>query len=411
MRRMLFSVLAAVVCGWTGPASADLCPKCQNILVTPPAGKCAVCGKETDSGALKLCPKCSSDRRECECCRAKLEGVGSDPAAKSAADKPASEWTPAARPSVDSSLPAKPPEGNPTPEDKPPERLPVEPPANAAPLEKPGATPIEDLPEVKPRAEQPADKQPNPARLDPTKPGTFTSGRWQYRLDITDAGKRSEGRLGWLWYDGKKLPRGEINDYYLTPWGPIYWVDVPKNRWGPHGWMTSPSPQVNRRGRALNSPAVAAKPAAAARLPEQPQLPQKLELTKADSGKRARVRVGNVVVVRLAGNPTTGYQWQAAATNSPALRLAGKPQYTAAARSPGVAGAGGTYTFQFQAMQPGTTTIKLFYSRPWEKNRPPAALFTVAVEVLGQAPAAATSGRAPSGTSRTQTAVGGRWEK
>ena len=35
------------------------------------------------------------------------------------------------------------------------------------------------------------------------------------------------------------------------------------------------------------------------------------EIGKADNGKRAQVPVGQWVLIRLPGNPTTGYQWQA----------------------------------------------------------------------------------------------------
>jgi inhibitor of cysteine peptidase len=416
-----FVLAGAVLCAWASAAWAGLCPQCQNKFFTPPAGKCKSCGKETDYGALKLCPKCSAQRQECECCEAKTE--------VKAPEQPAAEPAPAEKPAPPPEKPAAPLEKPPV-EEKPPATLPAETPVQATPLEKPGPMPIENLPEAKPPAEQqPAARE----RIDTTKPGVYTSGKWQYRLDFTDAGTRGEGRWGWLWYDAKKLPRGEVNDYYLTPWGPLYWVDVPKNRWGMHGWMMSPSPQVNRRGRQLNpapapanatadplpkapTPGAPAKPApqpAVGQPPSgqpqsgQPQTvqaqpgpkpaatakPQTLEVGRADSGKRAKVYVGNVIVVRLPGNPTTGFQWQAAAMNSPALRMAGQPQYVRAQTPAGTVGSGGTYVFQFQAVQTGATAIKLAYSRAWEKTKAPADTFTLNVEVAGQPAAAASSDR------------------
>ena len=75
-------------------------------------------------------------------------------------------------------------------------------------------------------------------------------------LPVADSspGTRSEGRWGWLTYDGQKLPRGDVNDYYNTPWGPMYWVDVPTTAWGLHGWMPVPLAQNRRQGRALTAP-------------------------------------------------------------------------------------------------------------------------------------------------------------
>jgi inhibitor of cysteine peptidase len=203
---------------------------------------------------------------------------------------------------------------------------------------------------------------------------------------LASPGTRGEGQWGWLWYGGQKLPRGEVNDYYRTPWGPIYWVDVPQTNSGMHGWMPVPSGQSPRQGRPLALPAALA--AAPPGMPQPPTAPgaaapssrQSLEVTKADNGKRARVYVGNVIVVRLPGNPTTGYQWQAVPMPSPVLRLAAQPQYVASPA--GVAGGGGTFVFVFQSLQPGAGAIRLVYARPLERDRPAADAFNLSVEVL-----------------------------
>ena len=112
------------------------------------------------------------------------------------------------------------------------------------------------------------------------------------------------------------------------------------------------------------------------------------ELGKADNGKRFQVPVGQWVLVRLAGNPTTGFEWQTAAVNGQAVRLAAEPQYVATPVKPNVVGGGGTYYFKFRAMQPGVTTIKLIYLRPWLKDQPPLDSFRCTVEVLAPKPAA-----------------------
>ena len=205
---------------------------------------------------------------------------------------------------------------------------------------------MESLPESKPPAELPPDAAA-PAKLKPINPakaGMYAAGKWRYQLQIVSPGTRSEGRWGWLTYDGQKLPRGDVNDYYNTPWGPIFWVDVPTTAWGVHGWMPAPLAQNRRQGRALamptaTLPAVPTQPGVAAPLlpasprpaetaaPASPRA-QMLEINKSHNGQLARLRVGNVLVIRLPGNPATGYQWQAATTNSPAMRLTVRPQYS-----------------------------------------------------------------------------------
>ena len=215
--------------------------------------------------------------------------------------------------------------------------------------------------------------------IDPNKPGTRLSGRWQYTLQISDPGTPAEGRSGWLFYDGRKLPLGQINDYYRTPWGPIYWVGVPQTQAGLHGWMSFPSPKTKGLGRELPLPAVAVAPRPAPRSPW-------FEIAKADSGKHARVPVGQYIFIRLPGNPTTGFQWRVGAIAGVSVRLLSEPQYVPPASSaaagtggtsslnspaagagdvsanPAAVGAGGTYYFKFRAVAPGTTKIKLIYA-------------------------------------------------
>lgn len=377
-RKILGAMAVTLVLGWPASAWAALCPKCRDLMFVDSVGKCSDCGGATTCGALKLCPKCSASQHKCEHCLAKVD------AADIAAEPPARQSAPAEKPPARESAPAE----------KPPAELPS---AQGVPIEK--------LPEAKPST-GPSDGGPpaeKPLPIDLKKSGTYSAGRWQYRLDIVDPGTRSEGRWGWLWYDGQKLPRGEVNDYYRTPWGPIYWVDVPKTHWGMHGWMSAPLAQNTRQGQPLAAPASSTagpqsgQPLTSSSQPPhsaQTSKPQSLELTKADNGKRARVRVGNIIVIRLPGNPTTGYQWQAVPMPNPVVRLIGQPQYAPNPQRPNTVGSGGTFVFTFQVIQPGTGAIRLVYARSWEKNRMPAETFAVGVDV---SPSPATGPARPYG--------------
>jgi inhibitor of cysteine peptidase len=352
---------AALVLACCTPAAAALCEKCRGLMYIESAGTCSACGGKTASGALKLCEHCSATLHRCEHCLAPLDDNAKPLPASATATGTATTGA-AAAPSSGTS-PAV-------------EKLPLQP-VSAEPPPAGTVAPGKGPPAIAPPAIAPPATAPRNQPIDPSKPGTYVAGKWQYKLEINDPGTRNEGRAGWLLYDGHKLPRGQVNDYYSTPWGPIYWVDAPAVKWGLHGWMPIPAGQVARVGRPLPLPAVAVGPAGAPAAAASPWL----EIGKTDNGKRARVRVGRYVLIRLPGNPTTGYRWQAAAVNGQSIRLLAEPQYVAATNKSAVVGGGGTFFFKFQAVQPGLTTVRLVYVRSWEKNQPPVEVFTCTIEV------------------------------
>jgi inhibitor of cysteine peptidase len=367
IRKTVVFACLAMALGWCAAAAAALCPKCQDLMFAGEAGKCVVCGAATDSAALKLCPRCSAALHRCEHCLAALD-ADAKPLPPGVTEK-----APGAGNAPEGAPPAVPPSSGTAPSATPPATPPAGPPAGPPAAAAPAGP-------ATPAAAPPATPKP----IDPNRAGTYVSGRWQYTLEITDPGTRIEGRSGWLFYDGRKLPRGQVNDFYRTPWGPVYWVDAPPTKWGLHGWMPFPSRQANRTGRALA-------------LPAPP--PQWFEIGKAQNGKRVQVPVGQWVLVRLQGNPTTGYQWQTAAVKGQSVRMMAEPQYVATPVKPGVVGGGGTFYFKFRALQPGLTTIKLIYLRPWLKDQPPLESFQCTVEVLTPRPAPPPHACRPQGDS------------
>jgi inhibitor of cysteine peptidase len=382
-------VLAAAVLGGGQVARAALCGKCRDLMFVESQGKCRDCGALTASGALQLCPKCSTRRHQCEHCLAATaaddeaaQGKPADPPpdrprSDDTQDKPAPAWTAPAN-GGDAAKAEETPAGKAGGTQANPLRSTSEKTDMPAP---PGASP-----ESKPPAELPPDTVP-PLRLKPINParaGVYTGEKWRYQLQITSPGTRDEGRWGWLSYDGQKLPRGDVNDYYNTPWGPLYWVDVPKTAGGVHGWMPVPLAENRRKGKALLLPSsLASQPAAA---PAKPRV-QTLQIDRSHNGQLARMRVGNVLVLRLPGDPATGYQWRLSTSNSPAVRLTVRPQYS----PPAPSAAAGTYTFVFQAVQPGSGSIRLYYVRPSDPGRP-RDTFSVGVNV-SPAPATAAARR------------------
>ena len=349
MERKLFSLLAATlvfsagVLAWNQPTRAALCSKCRDLMFVDSEGKCRDCGAPTASGALQLCPKCSAKRHQCEHCLAatteKDEAAAQNQSAATATetprgenarsddapggevkDKPPLVWTAPAN----TASPPRPDESSAAQPSGPDIGAP--PPASAK-LERPA--PLEIRPESRPPAELPPDPA-TPVRLrpiNPSKAGVYTSGKWRYQLQITSPGTQSEGRWGWLTYNGQKLPRGGVNDYYKTPWGPIYWVDVPTTAWGYHGWMPAPLPQERRQGRAL-----ALSPSLLAAAPTEPETAaSRAAVAAALPGSRAdrspRAEAGNQPVAQRPVGPAAGRQCSrdsAAGQSGDGLSMAGR---------------------------------------------------------------------------------------
>ena len=97
-----------------------------------------------------------------------------------------------------------------------------------------------------------------------------------------------------------------------------------------------------------------------------------LKLGEQDNGKSFTVKVGDTIQVVLPGNPTTGYSWTAALSdeNASVLEQVGEPAYQQDPAEGEIVGAGGTFTFTFNAADAGEATMKLVYERGWEDAGP-----------------------------------------
>jgi len=101
-------------------------------------------------------------------------------------------------------------------------------------------------------------------------------------------------------------------------------------------------------------------------------------LTEADAGSTVSLRAGDRLSVSLTGNPTAGYSWELAAVDKKVLAPVAEPGYEA---SSSAVGSGGMFAFEFEAIGPGWTALRLVYRRPWEKRRRPVQTFSVNVTV------------------------------
>ena len=91
---------------------------------------------------------------------------------------------------------------------------------------------------------------------------------------------------------------------------------------------------------------------------------------------------GGILTVTLGSNPSTGFSWPELASigNESVLRQTGGGGFMAASDKD-VVGAPGVQTWTFEALQPGTTTLSMDYSRPWEGGEKGAWTFELTVTV------------------------------
>lgn len=96
------------------------------------------------------------------------------------------------------------------------------------------------------------------------------------------------------------------------------------------------------------------------------------------NGRTAHVTAGGVLEIHLDENPTTGYSWEIATLDEEILGDGGRVYF---ANQPALTGSGGEVQWLFRALKPGTTTLRLQYRRPWEKDKPAQTYeITVVVE-------------------------------
>ena len=100
------------------------------------------------------------------------------------------------------------------------------------------------------------------------------------------------------------------------------------------------------------------------------------------SGGQAELERGQVLVVTLESNPSTGFRWEVVDLDESILRQAGESEFEVSdKRGPPPPGAGGHETFRFQAASAGQTTLQMVYHRPWEEGVEPLETFSLQVVV------------------------------
>ena len=92
-----------------------------------------------------------------------------------------------------------------------------------------------------------------------------------------------------------------------------------------------------------------------------------------------QVEIGDKIFVKLCSNPTTGFQWKYETIGSIVLK---EEDYDfEEAEDEGVIGAAGKEVWTFEAIETGTTEIRMEYSRTWEGGEQAEWTYTMTVMV------------------------------
>ena len=104
-----------------------------------------------------------------------------------------------------------------------------------------------------------------------------------------------------------------------------------------------------------------------------------VDVSEADNGKEVTLPLGELLVITLESNPTTGYMWIVTKQDTESLLLVKKELVTNTSDS-GLVGAGGHEVLMFTARKKGQTSLQLEYRRPWETiSEKPAEVFSLTV--------------------------------
>jgi len=92
---------------------------------------------------------------------------------------------------------------------------------------------------------------------------------------------------------------------------------------------------------------------------------------EAELGSIQVLDVGDILLVQLIGNATTGYEWtrvSPASLEGTPLDVISENDYQTLACE--AVGGPGQYTFRYRAMRLGTIVLEFEHRRPWEPENP-----------------------------------------
>ncbi len=115
---------------------------------------------------------------------------------------------------------------------------------------------------------------------------------------------------------------------------------------------------------------------------EPPVELEEVYVDEGDDSSQLELEQGQILVVTLESNPTTGYRWEVVEIQESILEQMGEAEFKPSQTGePPLVGAGGWEIFRFKAISAGQTSLKLVYHRPWEEGVEPVKTFSIKVVV------------------------------
>jgi predicted secreted protein len=109
---------------------------------------------------------------------------------------------------------------------------------------------------------------------------------------------------------------------------------------------------------------------------------EEVNVDENDADSQVELEQGQILVVTLESNPTTGYRWEVVENQESILQQMGEAEFKQSdTGGPPLVGAGGWEIFRFKAISTGQTSLKLVYHRPWEEGVEPINTFSIEVVV------------------------------
>jgi predicted secreted protein len=102
-------------------------------------------------------------------------------------------------------------------------------------------------------------------------------------------------------------------------------------------------------------------------------------ITEKQDKSTVKITKGTDLVIKLEGQPSTGFTWLVAKNNAEVLTYSGKPEIEKP-KAP-VIGGKVKMGFRFATKATGVSEVELNYLRPFEKDKKPDKTFKVKVEV------------------------------
>ena len=100
------------------------------------------------------------------------------------------------------------------------------------------------------------------------------------------------------------------------------------------------------------------------------------------NGQEVTIDAGQMLVLTLESNPTTGFRWELSEPIDENLLALIETRYEpGVVAGTGLVGAGGTEAWTFETLTVGATTITMEYSRPWDDCEKAVETFEITVVI------------------------------